>query len=220
MKRVVVFGFLLVLATACGSNDETDQTAFESPAGSADELAGTSGSGIKSGPEQSLETIVGFTYQAQEAWGFCPDKFLEVNISRSDQDQFEFSATLVKEAADDEDQLCLETGMDKCLVAESLPGRILDGDESRQIVDTFAGLAFGEVPDWCEDLEYEPCRIDLYQWDFEEGEPLVAHGDKCYDQHLDEGSQAAIQSLLLDLARPGLDNSGQDEKDPGASNQG
>lgn len=220
MKRVVVFGLLLILATACGSYDEVDQAVENTPARSTGEAAEASENERESVPEEALDEFVSFTYEAQEAMGFCPENFLEAEISRTDQDQFEFSATLVEEVSEDEGQSCLETGMVKCMVAEPLKPRILDGDESRLVLDTFASLAFGEVPDWCEDIAYDPCRIDIYSWDFEDGELLQARGDICHQPHLAEDSQTALQQLLVNLAGQSERVSSEEEADPGGINQG
>jgi hypothetical protein len=220
VKRFIVLGLILLLAVGCGATDKADQADDVSPTSDVNEAGVSPGEGLEPESGKRLETFSSFSYEAQKAMGFCLENFLEANISRTDQDQFEFSATLVEEASGDEGQPCLETGMVNCLVAESLQPRILDGDESRLVVDTFASLAFGDVPDWCEDIDYEPCRIDLYSWEFEEGEVQQALGDVCYQQHLTEDSQTALQQLLIDLAGQSVSVSSEEKVDPGGINQG
>jgi hypothetical protein len=198
VKRLMILGFLLLLAAGCGENDATDEADGVTPTLTNNDDAATSVEGLESGADTPLEAFSRFSYVAEAAMGFCPDKFLEVAISRLAQEQFEFSATLVEESEDG--QGCLETGMDQCLVAQPIPTRLLDEDEKQALLDTFSEVTFAEVPEWCEGLEYEPCMIEQYQWTADTGDSLQAGVDACQDPHLSAESHTAMQELFTKLS--------------------
>jgi len=200
LRRLIILGLILLLTVACGAGKVENPADGDTPADDTNDSTISNGDVTEEGFEGLPETFTTFTYKTQAAMGFCPGNFLEVSITRQAQDQFEFSATLVEETGENEGQPCLETGMEGCLVARPIPNRLLEADESQQLLKTLSEVAFENMPEWCQDLEYDPCLIELYRWDNEQGDSLEAGVYDCQDPHLTAASHAALQELFSQLS--------------------
>lgn len=200
MKRAIVLGLILLLTVACGAPEKADPVDGVAPTSDSRQTGKSPEESIDHNPDEPLETFINFTYNAFAAEGFCPNNFLEANISRRSKGELVFSATVVKEAGESERQACLQTGMDACLVGVTLTPRMLDDQEVQAVIDTFTGLQFNSAPAWCEDLMYDPCLIERYQWDFSPGITLKAGVEECEEPHVVAEGHEAILALLNGLA--------------------